>query len=254
MTLPIANSTFPCRPGLERDLPPDAGVYLRTMSPIVSALGEPLAFAAVSSVAATLAEWPISLFYLAADMHGWMKRSRIWPNSYASPELIAATVPSVAGRIYSIIIDQTLSFFFPYYVFKFSYGLDLLSEPPSLSFFVIRFILLHIAVDFIFYWMHRAFHESEFLWQVHKQHHQYNVPNALAHFWFSKAELAIQRFFKDWPLMVLFKLHFAEWLAWQVLNQILDVQIHSGYDHGYFWFGGWLGSRVDWWVSSTAAM
>ena len=95
--------------------------------------------------------------------------------------------------------------------------------------------------------MHRAFHENEFLWTyVHKFHHMYNVPNALTHYHFSARELLIQRIFKDWPLMVLLKLHFAEYLAYQFLLQILDVQIHCGYDHGYIWSGGWLGSRSDW--------
>lgn len=58
--------------------------------------------------------------------------------------------------------------------------------------------------------------------------------------------MVIQRFFKDWPVFILFKITFPEYLAYQLYSQLLDIQIHCGYDHGFKWVGGILGSRTDW--------
>lgn len=54
---------------------------------------------------------------------------------------------------------------------------------------IISFIILFIAVDFIYYWVHRWSHEVNFLWAGHVVHHQseeYNLSVALRQSWFHK--------------------------------------------------------------------
>jgi sterol desaturase/sphingolipid hydroxylase (fatty acid hydroxylase superfamily) len=51
------------------------------------------------------------------------------------------------------------------------------------------FIILFVAADFIYYWVHRSSHEVNFLWAGHVVHHQsedYNLSVALRQSWFHK--------------------------------------------------------------------
>ncbi|KAI9034638.1 hypothetical protein DFJ74DRAFT_701018 [Hyaloraphidium curvatum] len=210
-------------------------------------LGEPLAFVLLTNAVVNIANWPLTWLYLAADKYGWRKDIRIWPNKYAADELVRETIPDIGTALVQNLLDQTLGFFLPYYVFKFTFGMDMLGPLPTWTTALFQFVGIHLLTDFLFFWMHRAFHENEWLWKnVHKWHHQYNYPNALAHYHFSRQELMIQRIFKDWPTLILFKPHFALWLVYQAYNEVLDIQIHCGYDHGWAWAGAWMGSRVSW--------
>ena len=54
---------------------------------------------------------------------------------------------------------------------------------------ILSFIVLFVAVDFIYYWVHRWSHEVNFLWAGHVVHHQseeYNLSVALRQSWFHK--------------------------------------------------------------------
>ena len=51
------------------------------------------------------------------------------------------------------------------------------------------FIILFVAADFVYYWVHRSSHEVNFLWAGHVVHHQsedYNLSVALRQSWFHK--------------------------------------------------------------------
>ena len=71
-----------------------------------------------------------------------------------------------------------------FYQYLFEHYRILSFEPSLLS-----FIILFVAVDFIYYWVHRWSHEVNFLWAGHVVHHQseeYNLSVALRQSWFHK--------------------------------------------------------------------
>ncbi|MBT31731.1 MAG: sterol desaturase [Thalassobius sp.] len=71
-----------------------------------------------------------------------------------------------------------------FYQYLYEYHAFLRFESSLLS-----FIILFIAVDFIYYWVHRWSHEVNFLWAGHVVHHQseeYNLSVALRQSWFHK--------------------------------------------------------------------
>src|SRR6185369_992521 len=52
---------------------------------------------------------------------------------------------------------------------------------------VLAWVTALVAVDFIYYWWHRASHRVNFLWATHAVHHQsedYNLATALRQSWF----------------------------------------------------------------------
>jgi len=53
------------------------------------------------------------------------------------------------------------------------------SEPSPVE-ACLKLVALKVLDDFIYYWGHRVMHESEFLWQFHRIHHQVTTPTAVS--------------------------------------------------------------------------
>lgn len=80
------------------------------------------------------------------------------------------------------VFAKVITLGFYQYLFE---NYSLISFEPS----ILSFIILFVAVDFIYYWVHRWSHEINFLWAGHVVHHQseeYNLSVALRQSWFHK--------------------------------------------------------------------
>ncbi len=98
-----------------------------------------------------------------------------------------------------------------------------LFEVPNDS--VLGWVACAIAVDFAYYWFHRASHQVNFLWAAHVVHHQsedYHLAVALR-------QSAIQPLFSLWFYMPLALLGFSPLMAFTViaLNTLYQFWIHT---------------------------
>ena len=102
-----------------------------------------------------------------------------WKNnqSYSKSDTIAS-LSLFAGNV--LVILATKSLFFLFYTHLFEYRLFTIGT--NLWGWVVHFI----AIDFIFYWFHRASHRVRFLWASHVNHHSseyLNFATALRQSW-----------------------------------------------------------------------
>ncbi|MEO0368646.1 MAG: sterol desaturase family protein, partial [Pseudomonadota bacterium] len=90
-----------------------------------------------------------------------------WRNtSYYQREDTLGTLGLLGGNIFTAAATKGAVFAFSLYLYQFRL-LDLNSILPSW----LIWILVFFAIDFVFYWYHRASHRVRFLWAVHLSHH-----------------------------------------------------------------------------------
>ena len=114
-------------------------------------------------------------------------------------------------------------------------GISLFTPFPDWLTFFYQIVFCALVNDFLFYWMHRAFHHPS-LYFLHKQHHKYTAPFAFA----SENADFVELFLLDLgplfvgPLLLGSSIHLITVCIWVVLRVIYTCEIHSGYDL-FFW-------------------
>ncbi|GMH57492.1 hypothetical protein TL16_g02394 [Triparma laevis f. inornata] len=101
-------------------------------------------------------------------------------------------------------------------------------EHTTLLSFLTSVTLMILLHDTYFYWSHRLLHNPRFYW-IHKIHHKSTDPSPFAAFAFHPIETLIEAFF--YVLFVVFiPVHVDGIITWQVLQQVDNCILHSGYE------------------------
>jgi len=108
-------------------------------------------------------EWNYQL--LSDGAHGWNRLGRdvlyLFGIAQVSALLLKATAPLLKSTIAVLGLDLARALW------------------PSASPFLVRVILAFLVVEFFSYWLHRACHRFQFLWQFHSTHHVVTELNGL---------------------------------------------------------------------------
>jgi len=103
------------------------------------------------------------------------------PDYYRLSDSVTNISCGIGDQIIGVFAKVITLGFYQYLFENFTF----ISFEPS----IVSFIILFVAVDFIYYWVHRWSHEINFLWAGHVVHHQseeYNLSVALRQSWFHK--------------------------------------------------------------------
>lgn len=132
----------------------------------------------------TLTGWtiPAPLLYLLHVVHSSVflrsfqqrMRKTIMTYGYLDASSERDTVPESATTklFYEILTGSVIR---PLLVFLLSYDRDV---PPQFSLWTpLQLGVFTIIADFLYYWVHRSTHETEWLWSFHKKHHTTKHPN-----------------------------------------------------------------------------
>lgn len=99
---------------------------------------------------------------------------------------------------------------------------------PSVSEILLQFFVYILVEDYSHYWIHRLLHTKWGYEKIHHAHHRFTAPMGLvasyAH-WSEILILGIPTFLG--PALV--PGHFITYWLWFILNQMLGIEIHSGY-------------------------
>jgi len=102
---------------------------------------------------------------------------------------------------------------------------------PSLLTFLAHMFLCWLGEDFFQYFFHRLLHVPWFYKNVHKLHHEFQTPFALAGSYSTPYELVFLSICTFMPALLL-RPHFFTFLVWILARQMDAVLEHSGY---YLW-------------------
>lgn len=105
-----------------------------------------------------------------------------------------------------------------------------------LHFPLIQFIVSLLVADFLNYWLHRIYHEIEFLWQIHKFHHSATDFIIITGNRTHPFEIIINRLLVFIPLSMLGTPP-ETYLGILVLVEFIEKMQHSIVDWDWGWFG-----------------
>ena len=97
------------------------------------------------------------------------------------------------------------------------------------GYFIFSIVLMILLHDTWFYWTHRLIHHPKLFKHIHKVHHQSTDPSPFAAFSFHPLEAL----FEAGAYIIfsfLFPVHLLALLGWQILQMILNVIGHLGYE------------------------
>ncbi|MFZ9846797.1 MAG: sterol desaturase family protein [Flavobacteriales bacterium] len=139
-------------------------------------LTKAFAFSIITMLALVLGEYAVSR---------WMKK-RVFEFSDSLTNLACGILERTIFLLFVVIYYAAFTFFHEHFS---------IAHIPINPFTT---VLLFIAVDFLWYWYHRAGHEINVLWAAHITHHQSEEYNFTLSFRVSAIQLIIRMFFWLW--------------------------------------------------------
>jgi hypothetical protein len=97
------------------------------------------------------------------------------------------------------------------------------------AYFVFSIVLMIVLHDTWFYWTHRLMHHPKLYKYIHKVHHQSTDPSPFAAFSFHPLEALVEAG-ADIIFSFLFPVHLMALIGWQLLQMLLNVMGHLGYE------------------------
>merc|ERR1711874_696265 len=93
-----------------------------------------------------------------------------------------------------------------------------------------QFPIFKIMEEFIFYYSHSMLHHKYFYKRIHKQHHEWTAPIALAANYAHPIELAFSNAGPAALALVVLRPHFLSFLNFSSLGILITLADHSGYE------------------------
>ena len=139
-------------------------------------LTKAFAFSIITMLALVIGEYAVSR---------WMKK-RVFEFSDSLTNLACGILERTIFLLFVVIYYASFTYFYN------NYSLVHIPINPFTT------VVLFIAVDFLWYWYHRAGHEINVLWAAHITHHQSEEYNLTLSFRVSAIQLIIRMFFWLW--------------------------------------------------------
>lgn len=165
--------------------------------------------------------WAIALVYIFMDSYRTC-RNRVINSKYIENEdsLYLAAILTIFNQIF-----VTLPFLLI---------LSSIYTPPAeienFSNAILKFIIVCIIEELLFYYIHRLLHVSFFFKKIHYIHHEWRITNALSTIHAHPAEHLFLNVFPIFIGPAITGLSFPLVLLWTLISTLNGVSVHSGYD------------------------
>ena len=217
----------------------------RQMTPLFSSSSNVTEFAGLTALAHVVFFWVHGLLLLAVP-RGSLEQYKIQPAKYPPSDLVQQAVIHV-GLGHLVAVPAGI------YVLSIVLGPRLSFAPAEFSWFAccLYLVLYHVLFDTWFYWTHRALHHPSIYKYIHKQHHQFYIPVAIAAGYAHPLEDLFVNAGSTVIGPLLFPSHVWTWAIYYAVRMHETVDAHSGFDfpwspwHYTGWFHGGA-SRHDW--------
>ena len=168
----------------------------------------------------------LTYFDLQSQPH-LFSRYKIQPAKNAPVERAA-----VLRCVQQVLVNQflvaipTVALTYPLAVWR-GVGFDL--PLPSFERFCLDMAVLLLVEEALFYYMHRALHSPRLYGRVHKQHHEWTAPIAVATNYCSPLEHLLSNLIPALAGPLLCGSHLSVIWVWQAIATLTSVNTHSGY-------------------------
>jgi sterol desaturase/sphingolipid hydroxylase (fatty acid hydroxylase superfamily) len=185
----------------------------------------------------------IGTFWIGVGIYTWFDKKRLFslhkiqPNRYASDkQLRKAARLILKHQIFILLPLLALSYgMFAALGMRFS-----LTEWPSIGILALQLLIFMLTEDFLFYWAHRIFHRPSLYKKIHKVHHEFVTPTAIASLYAHPLEFIVANSLPVMagPLLLCalgMPVHLGTLWIWLGIRVLETLDGHSGYDFR-FWF------------------
>lgn len=186
---------------------------------------------------------PIATFWLGVaiytlfDKYKLFAQNKIQPNRYAPQKLVKKAARQILSHQVFILLPM-LFFTYPLFaLFGMNFSWD---QWPAWWAILLQIIFFMFVEDFLFYWSHRAFHRPSLYKKIHRRHHEFVTPSAIAALYAHPLEFIIANSIPSiaGPLILCaigVPVHVGVLWAWLFIRIVETLDGHSGYDFR-LWF------------------
>jgi len=185
----------------------------------------------------------IGTFWIGVGIYAWFDHKRMFasakiqPNRYAPQKLVKKAARSILMNQFFILIPLL---FLSYPMFA-KLGMNFSwNDWPAIWVIALQILVFMLIEDFLFYWAHRTFHRPSLYKKIHKKHHEFVVPSAIAALYAHPLEFIVAN---SLPVMagpfllclLGLPVHLGTLWIWLFIRVLETLDGHSGYSFR-FWF------------------
>jgi sterol desaturase/sphingolipid hydroxylase (fatty acid hydroxylase superfamily) len=172
--------------------------------------------------------WGSGLVFIVIEQMHWLDSIKIHHGVYNTYQDYWRCFSNLFLNYFMIITPTLIPGWFVLRLTGMSFSVE---DFPSLPTFIWHMWLCWLGEDFFQYFFHRFLHIPWLYKNVHKLHHEFQTPFALAGSYATPYELVFLAICTFMPALLL-RPHFFTFLAWILARQMDAVLEHSGY---YLW-------------------
>lgn len=175
--------------------------------------------------------WTIASIFLVIDFTGGLKQYKVvdTKNEHATKkEIIKAISTTVFNQLVFGVGQTTLWYYFIANV-QSPHENDDLYAVPTFGVLIRDLLVTHLVVEFTFYPIHRLMHWKPIYNRVHKVHHEWKAPIAVASIYNHPLELLTGSFFPFVAGPLLMRSHVCTVWILNLMTYTTVVTEHSGY-------------------------
>jgi sterol desaturase/sphingolipid hydroxylase (fatty acid hydroxylase superfamily) len=185
----------------------------------------------------------IGTFWIGVGLYSYFDRKKLFarykiqPRRYASEKQVRKAARLILKHQIFILLPLLLLSYPLFAQFGMIFSLK---EWPPLWMLVLQILVFMLVEDFLFYWAHRSFHRPSLYKKIHKIHHEFVTPTAIAALYAHPLEFILAN---SLPVMagpfllaaLGMPVHLGTLLIWLFIRMLETLDGHSGYNFR-LWF------------------